>query len=469
MDEKEFVIQSIDAKEAEFRKISQLIWAHPEIGYHEHFAVRTFTEALQKEGFTVTSHLAGIPTAIKGVWGSGSPVIGILGEYDALPGLNQKAACPRKEPIVEGAPGHGCGHNLLGTGSFAAAVAVKEYLETTKRSGTVIFFGCPAEETLGAKSFMARDHVFDGVDFFYTWHPAPFNTVPAVHMNACISRIYQFKGITAHAGGAPELGRSALDSIELMNVGANYLREHVIMEARIHYAYLDAGGEAPNVVQDHAAVRYMIRAPYLKQIHDIASRLDKVAKGASLMAGTKVKIIPETGCSEYLPNTVLGRNAERAMRDIGAPPWEKEDFELAKHFTKCFSDSAKLTEVQSIQSIYGNDRLREKLDYPLDTEVESFDISHIRHSFVSTDVGDVAFIAPTFHLTVATEALGTPAHSWIKTSQAGSKIGEKGMLTAGKILALACIRMIKQPELIAKAQKELTNRGMYDCPVSDVQ
>lgn len=471
MNEKRFVEHCIDQRADQLTAISKAIWEFAEAGYQEFQSSEILIRELEKEGFTITRNLANISTAFKGAWGNGSPVIGILGEFDALPGLSQKAGCPIRAPLKEGAPGHGCGHNLLGTGALAGAIAIKEYLKSTNNSGTVIFFGTPAEENLSGKAFMAKAGVFDGVDFFYTWHPSPYNRIGAIHLNGNISKIYRFKGIPSHAGVAPELGRSALDSCELMNVGVNYLREHVIMEARIHYAYIDAGGRAPNVVQDHAALRYTIRAPYLRQVKEIAKRVDNIAKGAALMCGTEVNMHTEAGYSEYIPNNVLARVADKALHEIGVPNWDEADYKLAEEFTESFSDQAKSAEKAEILSRYGKDQLEEKLKHPLDTQIEKYDPTHITLGFGSTDVGDVGYIAPTVHFNIATEAIGTQGHSWQKAGQVGSSIGIKGMLTAGKVIALSSIYMLKHPEKIVEAHTEFMkkNNGIYDCPVADVK
>ena len=235
-DAQKIIEASVAANQAELVDVSKQIWNFAELGFGEFKSAELLCETLEKHGFTVTRNVAGIPNAFKAVWGQGSPVIGILGEYDALPGLSQKAGCPVHDPVVEGAPGHGCGHNLLGTAAMGGAFALKDYLEKTGTPGTVIYFGTPAEENFSGKAFMAREHVFDGVDFVLGWHPAPINSTYMRHSNANVCRSYIFKGVTAHAGGAPHLGRSALDSVEIMSVGVNYLREHIIMQARIHYA-----------------------------------------------------------------------------------------------------------------------------------------------------------------------------------------------------------------------------------------
>lgn len=471
MKDKDIIEASVAAHADEWINVSKKIWGFAEVGYEESQSAALLCEELAKHGFTVTKGLANIPTAFKGVWGSGSPVMGILGEYDALPGLSQKAGCPVKDPLVQDAPGHGCGHNLLGTGALAGAVAMKEYLEKTGKPGTVIYFGTPAEENLSGKSFMARDGAFDGVDFFLSWHPANTNSVNASHHIANVCRTYTFKGVTAHAGACPELGRSALDSCEIMSVGVNYLREHVIMQARIHYAYLDVGGRAPNVVQDHAKVRYVIRAPYYRQVKEIIPRVDDIARGAALICGTSVTVEPEAGYSEFIANKVMAQVGTEAFEEIGAPQWDTEDFALAKKFTEAFSEPMKQGEKDLILQEYGADRLADKLEQPLDTQIEDYDPDHQTMTYGSTDVGDVSFIAPTFYFTAATEALGTPGHSWFKTGQVATSIGQKGMLTAGKVIALTAVKMLENPDKIAAAKAEFLqkNNGRYDCPVADVK
>ena len=257
----EFLTRVIDEKSAKILDANDKIWEYAELAFHETKSAALLKSILKEEGFTLTEGDAGIPTCFTGTfsYGTGKPVMGILGEYDALSSLSQKAADPHKEPLKDGAPGHGCGHCALGTGALAAALAVKEYLIANKKDGTIIYFGCPAEEGAGSKQFMARAGMFDNVDFVYSWHPATKNAVECSHSNAIMGANFYFKGVASHAGATPYLGRSALDAVELMNVGCNYLREHMIPEARIHYAYIDAGGTAPNVVQDHATIRYEVR------------------------------------------------------------------------------------------------------------------------------------------------------------------------------------------------------------------
>lgn len=467
IDIKEFIEDCIDRKEEEMKRVSASIWEYAEGGYQEYQSAGLLCRTLEEEGFTVTENLADIETAFKGVWGSGHPVVGLLGEFDSLPGLSQKAGYPVHEPLVPEGRGHGCGHNLLGTGCLAAAIAIKEYLRAAGKPGTVIFFGTPAEEIGSGKTFMAREGVFDGVDFFYTWHPGTTNEAANCHMVANYSRIYEFKGVTAHAGGSPHLGRSALDSVELMNVGVNYLREHVIQEARIHYAYLDAGGTAPNVVQDHAVIKYIIRAPYIWQLNEITQRIDNIARGAAMMCETEVTYKTESAYSNYIPNEVLAKVMTDAMISIGAPKWTDEDYELAKKFADSVSENCKSDARQQLLRYFGKEKLEEKLDHPLDDAIHPYDPDHRIIVTGSTDVGDVGYVAPTVMASAATAAFGTPGHSWQITGQANSSIGTKGMLFAAKAMALASVLVMESPETLkaAKAEFMTRNNGIYDCPL----
>ena len=286
---KKAALQAVDEQAWLFTALADEIWEHPELSLKEFKATTLYCNALRKLGFQVTEKLCSIDTAFCGSFGQGKPVIGILAEYDALSGLSQKAACPVQEALTPGGSGHGCGHNLIGAGCYAAAVALKEYFTAHAIDGTVVFFGCPAEEGAGSKQFIARAGYFDDVDFAYTWHPATVNEVGSKGNVAIMGANFTFDGVASHAGGAPHLGRSALDAVELMNVGANYLREHMIDAARIHYAYSDPGGTAPNVVQSHAVIKYEVRAPKVSQVQELFTRLVDVAKGAALRTGTRMQ------------------------------------------------------------------------------------------------------------------------------------------------------------------------------------
>ena len=467
----ELITEAVENCQARILDANDKIWEYAELAFHEYRSAELLEKLLAEEGFQVETGLAGIPTCFKGTFGQGTgkPVVGILGEYDALSGLSQEAARPVKQEREAGAPGHGCGHSALGAGSLAAAFAVKNYLEKTGKDGTVIYFGCPAEEGAGSKQFMARDGVFDGVDFVYTWHPSDRNKVDNTHNNAIMGANFHFKGLTAHAGATPYLGRSALDAVELMSVGCNYLREHVIPEARIHYAYIDAGGTAPNVVQDRATVRYEVRAPYVAQLKELFERVVKVAKGAALMTETEMDYELAMAFTEYIPNKALAKVADQCMKEIGAPAWTEEDYCLAKQFLDTYNSQTRKMIETEIGNVYGEERVEEILARPLDSEIHPFDPGNIVLEAGSTDVGDVGYAVPTLNINVATCCVGNVGHTWQMTAQTCSPIAHKGLLTAAKVMALAAVRTMEQPDVMeaAKAEVKKRNGGRYTCPLPD--
>lgn len=451
--------------------LAKEIWGYAELSYEEVRSSSALIAALKKEGFSIEEGIAGIPTAFTATFsrGSGKPVVGFLAEYDALSGLSQKAACPVQEPIKEGGDGHGCGHNLLGAGSYAAAVALKDYLEKENKDGTVIFFGCPAEEGAGSKQFIARAGYFDNVDFAYTWHPATINEVGSRGDVAIMGANFTFDGVAAHAGGEPHLGRSALDACELMNIGCNYLREHMIDTARIHYAYSDPGGTAPNVVQSHAVIKYEVRAPKVSQVQELFTRVVDVAKGAALMTGTKMQYEITMAFSDYVPNRTLGALVDQCMRELGAPDWTEEDFAVASKFLRTYPRSTMVGIREKLGSFFEPEELDAALAKPLDQVIHPFNPKETGYDSGSTDVGDVGYATPTVSFNVATACLGNVGHSWQNTAFACSDIGFKGMLRAAEILTLAAVRTMEQPELIAKARAELKqkNGGSYQCPLPE--
>lgn len=407
-----------------------------------------------------------MPTAFTAAFGSGRPIFGFLGEYDALDGLSQAAASPKKMPMVPGGPGHGCGHNALGAGALGAALAVKDYLLSSRRGGTVIYYGCPAEEGAGAKQFMARAGVFDGVDFIYTWHPSDINQVQSQRSAAIMGAVFRFAGISSHAGSSPHLGRSALDAAELMSVGANYLREHMPDGARIHYAYSDAGGTAPNVVQDRAAVKYEVRASKVAQVKELFERVADVARGAALMTGTKMEYEITMAFSDYIPNSALTETADEAFREIGAPRWDKADYALARSFMDSFDAATRQASKQSLTEVYGEKQSEEIMGDPLDGEVHPFD-PLAKPGSGSTDVGDVCYTVPVISFNVACAFAGNVGHTWQMTGQSGSRLAHKGLLTAAKVMALAAVKTMHRPQLIEKAKHIVArqNGGAYICPL----
>lgn len=451
--------------------LAKEIWGYAELSYEEFKSSAALIAALREQGFEIEEGIAGMPTAFKASFkcGSGKPVIGLLAEYDALSGLSQKAACPRQEAIEPGGSGHGCGHNLIGAGCYAAAVALKEYFTAHSIDGTVAFFGCPAEEGAGSKQFIARAGHFDDVDFAYTWHPATVNEVGSKGSVAIMGANFIFDGVAAHAGGAPHLGRSALDAVELMNVGANYLREHMIDAARIHYAYSDPGGTAPNVVQSHAVIKYEVRAPKVNQVQELFTRLVDVAKGAALMTGTKMQYEITMAFSDYVPNRTLGVLMDECMDELGAPEWTEEEYALARDFLRTYNRSTMLGIRESLEEYFTPDELDKALEKPLDNVIHPFNPLETGYSSGSTDVGDVGYATPTVMINVATACLGNVGHSWQNTAFSCSEIGMKGMLRAAEMLCLGALHTLEQPELIDKAKEELRrkNGGAYSCPLPE--
>lgn len=464
---KDLVASQADAAVA----LAKEIWNYAELSYEEVRSAAALMEALKKEGFAIEEGIAGIPTAFTATFqnGSGKPVVGFLAEYDALAGLSQKAGCPVQEAVEPSGAGHGCGHNLLGAGCYAAAVALKDYLVKENKDGTVIFFGCPAEEGAGSKQFIARAGYFDNVDFAYTWHPETINEVGSKGSVAIMGANFTFTGVAAHAGAEPHLGRSALDAVELMNVGCNYLREHMIDAARIHYAYSDAGGSAPNVVQSCAVIKYEVRAPKVSQVQELFTRVVDVAKGAALMTGTKMQYEITMAFSDYTANRTLGAVVDQCFRELGAPDWTEADYELAAGFLRTYPRSTMAGIREKLGAYFEPEELDKALEKPLDSTVHPFYPKAAGYNSGSTDVGDVGYATPTVMFHVATACLGNVGHSWQNTAFACSDIGMKGMLRAAEVMTLSAIRTMEQPELIRKAKEELIrkNGGKYRCPLPD--
>lgn len=468
MDRKTFVSQVIDGKRDLIVDVSDKIFDFAELGFHEVKTAKLYEDVLRKEGFEVESGLAGMPTAFKASFGEGHPVVGFLAEYDALPELSQVGGCVSRIPTEDANPdGHGCGHNLLGAGAFAAALAVKAYLLEHPGMGTVVLFGCPSEEKGNGKTIMARDGVFDCLDVAFTWHPGDNNSVATYSSLANVSVFFRFKGVTSHAAAAPEFGRSALDAAELMSVGVNYLREHIISDARIHYAYRDVGGIAPNVVQGHSCVHYFVRAPKSWQVQEIYKRVIDVAEGAAKMTGTEMTYELYAGLSDYIPNHVLSGVLHEALEEVGAPEFDEADFALAKRF---FYEASTKEELESkkaaLKKRYGAEKLEEILERPLDQWIAPL-LYKGEILSGSTDVGDASYVVPTAQLSTATATLGTAGHTWQMTAHGNTEIAHKAMLAAGKAMALAGIRMFEEPELVAKAREEWMEEtgGVYECPI----
>lgn len=466
MNIKNMIVQSVEQKQNTYLCASMKIWSHPELAFQETRSAEVLTEILSKEAFQIERPLAGIPTAFMATFGSGRPVIAVLGEYDALPGLSQEAGLPVQKPVIPGMPGHACGHNALGVGALAAAIAVKDFLNASGQTGTIRFYGCPAEESGGGKTFMVRAGCFSDVDACFAWHPAAGNLVQGFSSIANICLRFSFKGKASHAASSPYLGRSALDACELMNVGVNYLREHILPDARIHYAYLNAGGTAPNVVQEHAALKYYIRAPRISQALEIVSRVQDIARGAALMSGTTMESKVIGGMCDFQPNAVLGELTTRALEELGGPAFTEEDYALAERFFQQFSDNERSASLATLALSYPEvKRFRQTA---LISDVAPYYRAE-KYVYYSSDIGDVSYAVPTVQLNMACYANGTPGHSWQLTAQSGSSLSHKGLLAAGKVLGLAMARLYRQPNLLAAARAEWLSEtgGAYLCPIGD--
>ncbi len=461
----------VNAVEDKTIRLAKEIWEYAELSYEEVRSSAAMIKALEEEGFVIEKGIADMPTAFTATFtcGTGKPVMGLLAEFDALAGLSQCAASPVQKAVENGGAGHGCGHNLLGAGCFAAAVAVKNYLVGHNKDGTVILYGCPAEEGAGSKQFIARAGYFDKLDFAYSWHPADVNEVQSLGSVAIMGANFVFDGISAHAGNCPHLGRSALDAVELMNVGVNYLREHMIDAARIHYAYSDAGGTAPNVVQGHAVIKYEVRAPKVSQVQELFLRVVDVAKGAALMTGTKMSYEITMAFSDYTPNKTIAAVMDKCLEELGAPEWTQDDYALATQFLHTHSRTSLNSMREQLGGMFPGENIDELLRKPLDNTVHPFRPDETRYLSGSTEVGDVGYAVPTAVLNMATCCLGNPPHSWQNTAFSNSDIGMKGMLRAAQVMALACVRTMDDEKLIEKAKEELLkkNGGKYVCPLPD--
>ncbi|WP_266064861.1 amidohydrolase [Brucella intermedia] len=450
MNNTDIVWDLVDRRKHLYEKLSDDVWAVPEIQYEEYESVALHAKLLREEGFRVSEGYGGIPTAVMGEAGTGGPIIAILGEYDALPNLSQEAGVTHPAPIVKGGHGHGCGHNMLGSASLLAAAAIKEWLEKTGTPGRVRYYGCPAEEGGAAKVFMVRDGYFDDVDIAITWHPSGTTRVDCQNYLASTLIDFTFTGRAAHAASVPHLGRSALDALELMNVGVNFLREHMPSDARIHYAILDGGGIAPNVVQAKATVRYSVRSRDLPQMRELVNRVRKVAEGAAIMTETSVTDHVVSGTSNMLHNTPLKAVMFNNFDRLGPVPFDEADRALAAQF------QATLT-ADDIRVEYGRVGMRPKKDTPLcDFIVPNDPIGDPVTG--STDVGDVSWKVPTIQARVATYAIGTPPHTWQVVAQGKAGAAHKAIAYAAKVMAGTARDLLLDPSLIEKAKSDHRER-----------
>lgn len=450
-------------------KLNSEIWDYSELKFNEINSSNAIKSLLLEQEFEIKSNLADMETAFSASYGEGSPVIGILGEFDALSGLSQEAGASTPTPRKGIKNGHGCGHSLLGTAAVGACLLLKDYLKSNNKKGKIIFIGCPAEEGGSGKAYLARAGVFNELDVALTWHPAGGNAVLTGSFQANCQVYFRFKGISSHAAGAPHLGRSALDAIELMNVGVNYMREHMEPTDRIHYAVTDTGGISPNVVQSHAEVIYLIRSTDSEKVKKLYERVCKIAKGAAMMTETEVEIIFDKACSNVISNEILEKVLYDSMKKIPLPIYSEQALEFANEIKKTISDNDLNSDMSLlfVSPTKKKQLVNEYKKIPMANFVVEY--SH-QETFIpgSSDVGDCSHVIPTAQFVGACFVPGTPAHSWQMVSQGKEEIAIKGMLYASKVLADASIKLIENPELIKLAKKEfiqITDGKGYSCPI----
>ena len=451
MSAEKLIVDFVNSQDGRLSTVAKDIWDHPQIALQETYASELLARELEADGFSVEWGAGGMSTAFVATWGSGDPIIGFLGEYDALPGLSQTVSAER-EAIDPGGPGHGCGHNLYGTACMGSVMALKRAMERDGVGGTIRFYGCPAEEQVVGKVLMARDGAFDDLDAAITWHPGSTNLVWNGSSLALNSFKVNFHGVASHAAAAPHLGRSALDGVMLMDVGMNYLREHVISEARIH-SVVTSGGEAPNVVPAFAQVWYYIRAPEREQVDAMYERVLDIAKGAALMSGTTHDIEFIAGCYDVLPNNTISDLMLKNMQAVDDLAFTAEERRFARQLQATFPDKAVQGAFDRMQKSTQKDAISESIENPLWTQV----LPHADAGLPvegSTDVGDVSWITPTGQITTCCWPLGTPAHSWQMVASSGSSIGSKGMLFAAKAMAMTGLDLLRNPDLLEKAGAE---------------
>ncbi len=451
----------VSINQKRFQALANKVWSTPETCYTEQLSMRAHVEELKYHEFSVKTGIANIPTAVLGEYGKSGPTIAFLGEYDALAGLSQKADQFRQVPIKKGGNGHGCGHNLLGSASMQAAVALRDWLKDSNLPGVVRYYGCPAEEGGAAKTFMVREKVFEDVDAAITWHPG---CLPGIVKGSSLANCrvdFTFEGKASHAAVSPHLGRSALDAVELMNVGVNYMREHMPDKARIHYAMIDGGGISPNVVQAKAKVRYVVRDETTPKMMELLERVKEIAKGAALMTQTKVKTKILAGVSNLVYNETLGNIMQCNLDQLGAPEFSKEEFLYAKKY----QDTLTRKDIESAYSHAGIDLVEGQV---LAETVVTGDVKPVDMGG-STDVADVSWVVPTVSLWGANYAIGTPFHSWQMTAQGKSSIAIKGMTHAAMVMAATGSDLILNKTILDDAWSEhnkTIERQGYMLPIS---
>ncbi|MCL2498394.1 MAG: amidohydrolase [Symbiobacteriaceae bacterium] len=447
--------ESIDRRAQSLTELSLKIWGFAEAGFLEIESSKAQVAYLEQEGFHITKPMGGMPSAFMAEYGSGKPIVGYLGEFDALPRLSQKGVHIAKEPLEVGAPGHGCGHNLLGVGALGAALMVKDAIAAGTVQGTVRYYGCPAEELLAGKVFMARDGVFNDLDICFSWHPSSMNNVSTGSSSAMNSVKFNFFGRTAHAAGDPHNGRSALDAVELMNIATNYLREHVTTDVRIHYVISNGGGE-PNIVPAEATVWYYVRAPKREQVEQVYQRVIACAEGAARMTDTTFEIEFISGCYNTKNNAPLEDMLYEKWQEVGAPVPTEEEKTFAKQLIESSNPEGHVATAARMKrmGIDITDKYTGDFIVPIQQNNRG-----VGGGGGSTDVGDVSHIVPTAQIGAATSAIGCPGHSWQITSCSASSFAQKAMLQAAKVLGLGGIEVLKNPALREAAWKTFNDEG----------
>ncbi|MCW4050476.1 MAG: amidohydrolase [Candidatus Bathyarchaeota archaeon] len=453
----------IEEHKQEFIDIADKVWNYAELGLVEEKSSKLIAENLKEHGFKVTHGVAGMPTAIYAQWGKGKPVLGFQGEYDALPGISNKVK-PEKDAVVQGAPGHGCGHNIHGATALACVVALRYLMEEEGIPGTLNYYGTPAEENYGGKVFMVREGLYNDLDACLSHHPGSMNTARLSSSTAVNGVKFVYRGKTAHAAGNPEMGRSSLDAIELMNIGVNYLREHVISDARIHYVIEEGGGQ-PNVVPDYARSWYYIRAPERDQLDPIYKRIIKIAEGAALMTETELEVQFIDAIYNIMPNKSLAELVVKNMREVGAPEWTEDELKFAADIAGQFPKQAKIDSMRK----YKVPNWQKYVDVDLMTDIlDPWGEGEVSPG--SSDVGDVSWVCPTLEFGTACNALGAPGHSWAFVACSGSSIGHKSLVFASKTMAGAALELLTDEELRKKIKAEHKERlagKTYETPLPE--
>ena len=459
---KHIIWEYVEKLEPRFHALADQVWSTPETCYGEHLSMEAHYSELIHHGFKVKQGIAGIPTALIAEAGTKGPVIAFLGEYDALAGLSQQSDIFEEKPIKKNGNGHGCGHNLLGSAAMQAATSLKNWMTETGTEGIVRYYGCPAEEGGAAKTFMVREKAFKDVDIAITWHPSSLTGVVRGSSLANCRVDFMFEGRASHAAGAPHLGRSALDAIELMNVGVNYMREHMPDKARIHYAIIDGGGISPNVVQSKGRVRYVVRDENTPKMLELLERVKKIARGAAMMTETKVKIKMLAGVSNLIYNKTLGEVMQRNLDLLGPPVFTNKERQYAKKMQSTMS-------YNDIETAYLQAGISEVKDQVLAESIVPPNAKEIGMSG-STDVADVSWVVPTVQLWGANYTIGTPFHSWQMTAQGKSSIAIKGMTHAATAMAATGVDVLLDKKLREDAWldlQKLLDQNAYVSPLLD--